>query len=252
MTVRVARLFALALLLVVADQSRSLRAAQPAAVSPAAVAVDVTVTHTLLNPDGSHAGPSSSPTTFTLERRHASSGWTTVLRYRAAPDGALPTPLDGARVEYADGARGLKVYDNDGRLNTRLSQEADAGLPVFDGAARWLDALLADPRQGDDRRLALRRAHGTPVGRVGRLDRYLSRNGGTVTEVLADRRTGVVMESSVARDGMLQQRVRFEYAARPDGSLFRHTIRTEQATAEGQERSMVTVAFSNLTVGSER
>jgi hypothetical protein len=175
-----------------------------------------------------------------------------VLLYRAAPDGARATPLDGARIEYADGARGLQVYDQDGRLNTRLSQDADAGLPVFDGAAQWLDALLADPRQADERRLALRRAYGAPVGRVGGLDRYLRRNGDAVNEVLADPRTSVVLESSVARDGVLQERAQFEYAARPDGSLFRHTIRTEHASADGQGRSMVTVAFSNLTVGSAR
>jgi hypothetical protein len=61
------------------------------------------------------------------------------------------------------------------------------------------------------------------------------------------------MESSVAREGVLQERVQFEYAARADGTLFRHTIRTEQAPAAGgQARSMVTVAFSNLTVGSAR
>lgn len=254
MTVRIPRLFlfAVALLPMAAGHTIPLRAAQPATLSPAAVAVDVTITHARLPADGGHAGPSSRPTTFTLERRHTPSGWTTVLLYRATPDGALATPLDGARVEYADGARGLKVYDKDGRLNPRLSQDADTGLPVFDGAARWLDSLLADPRQRDERRRSLERAHGAPVGRVRGLDRYLSRHGDMVNEVLADPRTGVVMESSVAREGVLLERVQFEYAVRPDGSLFRHTIRTEQASAEGQERSLVTVAFSNLTVGSAR
>jgi hypothetical protein len=257
MTVRVARLFNLVPLLVVVGHSLPLSAAQPAAVSPAAIAVDVTVTHTVVNPDGSQAGPSSNPTTFTLERRHTSSGWTTVLTYRATPRGAdraTATPLDGARIEYADGARGVKAYDKDGRLITRLSQDTDgAGLPVFDGAARWLDALLADPQQRDERRLALQRTHGVPIGRIRGLDRYHSRNGDTENEVLADPRTYVVMESSVAREGVLQERVQFEYAARADGTLFRHTIRTEQAPAGGgQARSMVTVAFSNLTVGSAR
>jgi hypothetical protein len=221
------------------------------------VAVDVTVTHAMVDADGRPLAPPSSPTTFSLERRHTSSGWTTVLRYRAAPTEsarrAAATPLDGARVEYADGARGLRVYDKDGRLNPRLSEETDgAGLPVFDGAAQWLDALITDPRDADERRRLLRRAYGTPVGRVGGLDRYLTRDGDIINEVLADPRSGVVTESSVARAGVLQERVQFEYAVQPDGTLFRHTIRTELVAPPAEGRSVVTIAFSNLTVGTAR
>ena len=259
MTVRLWHLTALASILALTDRPVPLHAsAQPAPVSPPAVAVDVTVTHGLVNADGTEAGPPSRPTTFSLVRRHTASGWTTVLTYRPIPgastDRALATPLDGARLEYDDGAGGVRVYDQDGRLNERLSQDGDsAGLPVFDGAAQWLDALLVDPRQGDDRRRALRRAFGAPVGRVRGLDRHVSRDGDTVSEVLADPRSGVVMERNVARGGALRERVQFEYATRPDGSLFRHTIRTEHASeGDGQGRAVLTVVFSNLSVDAAR
>lgn len=252
MTARARSLCAAASLLAFAGQAASLQAAQPAFVSPPAVAVDVTVTHLVVQPDGSQS-PAAPPTTFTLERRHTSSGWTTVMTYRPAPAGAIPTPLDGARVEYADGARGVKVYDQDGRLNPRLSLEGERGLPVPDGAASWLDGLLLDPRRSEERLLALRQRYGAPAGRVRGLHRFVAHSGERITEVLADPRSGVVMESTVTDDGELREHTRFEYTARADGSLFRHTIRNEQIPAEpGQERAIVTMAFANLTVGSGR
>ncbi|MCC7035407.1 MAG: hypothetical protein IT179_21510 [Acidobacteria bacterium] len=252
MTARARSLCAGASLLACAGQAASLQAAQPALVSPPAVAVDVTVTHLIVQPDGSQS-LSAPPTAFTLERRHTPSGWTTVMVYRRAPAGAIPTPLDGARIEYADGARGVKVYDQDGRLNPRLSLEGERGLAVPDGAAAWLDALVADPRHAEDRLLALRRRYGAPAGRIRGLHRFVAQNGDRTREVLADARTGVVTESSVTLDGELQERTRFEYQRRADGSLFRHTIRTEYAQEQpGQGRAIVTMAFDNLTVGSGR
>ncbi|MGE0461762.1 MAG: hypothetical protein AB7Q16_10375 [Vicinamibacterales bacterium] len=238
-------------LLAFAGQAASLQAAQPAFVSPPAVAVDVTVTHLVVQPDGSQS-PAAPPTKFTLERRHTSSGWTTVMVYRPAPAGAIPSPLDGARIEYADGARGVTVYDRDGRLNPRLSIEGEGGLPVLDGARSWMDALLLDPQRSSARLRALRQQYGAPTGRVRGLHRFVARDGDRVSEVLADPRSGVVMETCVTRDGEVRERTRFEYAARPDGSLFRHTIRNEQVSAEPGQGRVIVMAFDNLTVGSGR
>jgi len=252
MTARARRLLAGVSLLAFAGQAASLQAAQPAFVSPPAVAVDVTITHAFVHADG-NPSPASPPNTFTLERRHTPSGWITVIGYRAAPAGAIPSPLGGARIEYADGSPGLNVYDQDGRFNPRLSLEGRGGLPVFDGASSWFDALLVDPQRDEERRLELRQKYGAPAGRERGLERYVAATGDGVREVLADPRTGVVMESSVTRDGELRERTRFEYAARADGSLFRHTIRNEHTSPEdGHGRSLVTIAFSNLTVGGAR
>ena len=99
----------------------------------------------------------------------------------------------------------------------------------------------------------LRQRYGAPAGRVRGLYRFVVQNGARITEVLADPRSGIVMESSVTDDGALRERTCFDYSARADGSLFRHTIRNEQIPAEpGQERGVVTMAFANLTVGSGR
>jgi hypothetical protein len=189
MTVRVARLFALVPLLVVVGRSLPLSAAQPAAVSPAAIAVDVTVTHTVVNPDGSQAGPSSSPTTFTLERRHTSSGWTTVLTYRATPAGsdrATATPLDGARIEYADGAPGVKAADKIA-ASSRACRRTPTGAGLLSSTARHGGSTPCWPiRSNATNAGVLQRTHGAPISRIRGLDRYLARNGDTENEVLAD------------------------------------------------------------------
>ena len=246
----------MALLAVLAGASAGSLHAQ-AAPQPT-VGVDVSVSQVLVDAEGATTPVSYTPTRFRLERVHDASGWRTVLTYPATPghlaDKASTHPLDGARIEYADGAPGPRVYDKAGRLDTRLSPEAPGtGLPPFDGAARWIEALRSDPDGRRARLEMLARTYGPPRDRVRNLERYVSNSGDIVDEVLADPETGVVREISRIRGGRLEQRTAFEYEPLPGGALFRHTIRSE-TPLDGQQRgrSIVTVRLSNLTIGGGR
>jgi hypothetical protein len=146
------------------------------------------------------------------------------------------------------------VYDRTGRLNPRLSSEAAGqGLPVFDGASRWLESLVADPARVEERRRALVAAYGSPIGRTRRLDRYVSDTGSIVEEVLADPESALVMEIVDSEHGRLRRRTTFDYASLPDGRWFRRTIRSEEPHGDRPgERTVVSVVFSNLTVDPAR
>lgn len=234
-------------------------AAQPA--PETAIGVDVTITHTRLASDGRAVPSSGLPTTFRLERVHDESGWRTVLTYRAvSPQNrtrASENPLNGARIEYADGATGIRVFDTSGRLNTRLSPPGAEGhsLPVFDGMQRWLDTLIADPQRREERRHELVRQYGRPEGRVRQMDRYRSRRGDTEDEILADPRSGLVVEARQTRRGVLEHQTTFDYQVLPDGRYARRTIRSESRLGEPEEpsgRAVLAVAFANLTIGGRQ
>ena len=224
----------------------------------AALAVDVAISQAIVEADGTPMRPSTEPTIFRLERVHDASGWLTVLTYPATPAGlahrAKTNPLDGARIEYADGAAHPHVYDKDGRLNTRLSGESDGpGLPVGSGAERWVDTLLAKPHRRDERRRALTREYGPPASRTASHDRYLSRDGDVEEEVLAEPRSGIVLQVTRSRGGVLEARTTFEYERLSDGTLFRRKTQSEEVLdGPHRRRSVCTIELSNLTIGTGR
>jgi len=222
-----------------------------------AIAVDVTITHTRSDAGGRPLPPTTPPTTFRLERQHDGSGWRTVMSYRESPDRGerAGNPLSGARIEYHDGGA-IRVYDSDGRLNTRLSSTSpDApALPVLDGAGRWAESLVSDPQRRDTRARDLVRRYGRATGRVRNLDRYVAHHDDVEEELLADPSTGLVMENRELRRGVLERRTTFEYDVLPDGRRVRRRIRTEEregAAAQGGP-SVTTIEFSNLVAGGER
>jgi hypothetical protein len=113
--------------------------------------------------------------------------------------------------------------------------------------------MVSDRGRVEERRRALVAAHGVPVGRTRRLDRYLSGTGSAVEEVLADPESGLVMEINNTEHGTLLRRTTFDYASLPDGRWFRRAIRSEETHGDRPgERTVISVVFSNLTVDPAR
>lgn len=252
-----ARFVLVVIMLVFAHQSRTTTLDAQSA-TDVVLRVDVAVSHATFSGTGQPLAPSLAPTRFRLERVRDGSSWRTILTYLQA-SGAQATseranPLDGARIEVADHGAATRVFDKDGRLNTRLSHTGEgAGLQTADGSVRWLEGVVADPRRSDERRRALRRTYGAAQGRVRGLDRYTSRDGDVVEEVLTDPDSSLVMAINRVRGGGLERRIAIEYARTSDGVLYRRSMRTEEPlNGDPDGRSVVTVTLSNLVIGVER
>ena len=115
-------------------------------------------------------------------------------RRLATASPAFGNPLDGARVEYDPASQSTIVFDEAGRRpNPRLSS-ASTSSTALGSVESWLEELVFRTSDADARREALERSHGRPVGRVGRLSRYLQNRGEVSEELLADQATALPVE----------------------------------------------------------
>ena len=214
-------------------------------------AVDVVLTHRVIEADGTPAIPISTESAFTLQKLRTGSGATKIrLTYRPARPGvsasAPRTPLVGARVEYDPASQSTTVFDEDGqRPNPRLSlTRSSAALGSFDS---WLESLVIAPADVSAREQALERSHGRPVGRVGRLSRYVQVRGEFSEELLVDPESALPVEVNVVRQNVLETHTTIEYGTTARGQLVRQRLRSEQLIdASSGRRSVVDVDFSNV------
>jgi hypothetical protein len=215
-------------------------------------AVDVVLTHGVVEADGTPVVPISTESAFTLQKLRTTSGKTTIrLTYRRAmpgsPASVLRTPLDGARVDYDPGSQSTTVFDEDGqRPNPRLSltPSSPAALGSFDS---WFESLVF--RRGDvpNRREALERSYGRPAGRVGRFTRYVQLRGDLSEELLVDPVSALAVEVNLVRHSVLETHTTIEYGTTPTGQLVRRRLQSEQLIDAGSgRRSVLSVDFSNV------
>ena len=216
-------------------------------------AVDVVVTHRVIEADGTSVPAISTDSAFTLQKLRTRSGATKIrLTYRRpTPASTAPagrTPLDEARVEY-DAVSGSTVVMDEGgrRVNPRLSvgPPAPAALGSFDV---WLQSLVFKSTDTAARREALERSHGRPAGRVGRLTRYLQPRGDASEELLVDPVSALPIEVNLVKHGVLEAHTTIEYASTPKGQLVRRRLQAEQLLEGGSgRRSVLSVDFSNVS-----
>jgi hypothetical protein len=217
-------------------------------------AVDVELTHGVVDRDGTAPWPIATRTAFRLQKVRTRTGETKItIAYRptaaANRTRASSTPLDGARVEYDTSQRRTSVFDEGGRrFNPRLSMAppGDAALGSFES---WLQALVVRASDAPGRRRELERTHGRPVGVAGRLNRYRQVRDDVSEEVLADASWVVPVEVTVQRRGGLDGRLTFEYSTTPAGHLVRRRMRSEQVVDPGTgRRAVLSAEFSNIVV----
>ena len=217
------------------------------------MSVEVSITHTMLDSDGHPTLPSPVPTVFTVARTRGPAGWQTVVTYRkhtGAPTRASSHPLDGARVEFSEGARAARVFDATGEFQPLLSKEFGDGVPVSRGPGQWLKGLIATDQGRSMRSRDLSEKYGSPVGREQGLDRFLIHRDGTVEEVLADPRSALPREINRIRDGILESHIVLEYDRRADGAWIRRRMRAEHLVpGDMAHRTRTIVEFNNLIAG---
>jgi hypothetical protein len=215
-------------------------------------AVDVVLTHRVIEADGAPAASISTESAFTLQKLRTKSGATKIrLTYRRATPSStsLRTPLEEARVEYDVASGETMVMDEGGRrVNPRLSMgpSAPTALGSFE---TWLQSLVFKSADSAGRRLALERTHGRPAGRVGRLTRYVQPRGDVSEELLVDPVSALPVEVKLLKQGVVEARTTIEYGAAPNGQLVRRRLQAEQLLeGGGGRRSVLSVDFSNVSV----
>jgi hypothetical protein len=217
-------------------------------------AVDVVLTHRVVEADGKPAMPIATESAFRLQKLRTRSGATKIrLTYqRRNRGGAAPlftNPLDDARVEYDPVAQSTTVFDETGRRpNPRLSH-ASASTAALGSFESWLEELVLRTGDAAARRQALERSHGRPVGRVGRLFRYLQNRGEVSEELLADQATGLPVEVNLVRQNTLEGHITIDYGTLPDRGFVRRRLQSEQVIdPHSGRRSVLAVEFSNIAV----
>jgi hypothetical protein len=217
------------------------------------MSVEVSITHTMLDRDGNPALPPAVPTVFTVARTLGPAGWQTVMTYRkhtGPPTRSSSHPLDGARVEFDEGARAARVFDATGELQPLLSRESGDAVPVSRGPGQWLAGLVATDEGRWMRSRDLSEKYGNPVGREQGLDRFLIQRDGVVEEVLADPRSALPREINRIRDGILESHIVLEYDKRADGAWIRRRMRAEHfVPGDMAHRTRTVVEFNKLSAG---
>lgn len=220
-------------------------------------AVDVVLTHLVVEADGTPAGQISTESAFTLQKVRTRSGAVKIrLTYRrpkrdVAAKSMLRTPLDAARVEYDLASQSTTVFDEGGsRPNPRLlsiapsPSAAPPGLGSFDS---WFQSLVFKDTDLANRRQALERSHGRPAGRVGRFTRYVQPRGEHAEELLVDPASALPVEVNLVKENQLEAHTTIEYGNASRGQMVRRRLRTEQRLDGGAgRRSVLSVDFSNV------
>lgn len=167
-------------------------------------------------------------------------------RPRTALHGAAASP-EGAASLDGTAADPLALPD---ALRAGLDAAA-AG--VAERAARdatsrdWVEHLLPSAAGRAARRAALLRGHGSPQGMVNGLERFVSHDAATMTEVLSDPTWAVPVEINVVRDGALVSHSTLTYAEDPGAGLVRRRIRSELLVSpESGDRAVIDVELANL------
>ena len=89
-------------------------------------------------------------------------------------------------------------------------------------------------------------ALGSPVSKVGSLDRFTLLRGGKLYEQLVDPETGVVTEENIAENGALLVHTQHRYLTLANGTMVRIGTHTEIANPQGGRRAAIDVSYSNI------
>jgi hypothetical protein len=241
---------------------------------------DVAVRQEWTDENGQRVPGSPRPVTYRLEQAVTAAGWTTSLSLveRDQPAAGMTadalTPDDPFVVVRMvhDERQGLRLFNRRGgrvplpdladrrvfretgevprsdHIDDVLHRAANASRGRTPGPA-WASRLVVERSAAGVRTEALRAALGTPVDRVGGLDRYVAARPDAMAEVLVDPSAGLPVEINVVRGGSLAARTRFGYDAAPGDVLVRRRTLIERVASGGRGGRVVTdIELSNVEV----
>lgn len=160
----------------------------------------------------------------------------------AAPPGAAASPEAEASLE-GTAADPLALPDS---LRAGLDAPADTERAAA-MSRDWVEHLLPSAAGRGARRAALVRGLGSAQGTVNGLERFVSHDGGAMTEVLSDPTWAVPVEINVVRDGALVSHSTLTYAEDPGAGLVRRRIRSELLVSpESGDRAVIDVELANV------
>jgi hypothetical protein len=155
-----------------------------------------------------------------------------------ATAGPLGDAFAGITVENNPASGAIEVRDKQGRP-LGLDPPPTGGWMAAPGEPSMLVAS-ADSRAA--RRTALERRFGAPAGRVRGLDRYVTREGSAVHEMLVHPESALPAEVNVAEGKTLLQHHRFDYRRLADGTWIRRRMASETAMPGTPSQRLVAVS----------
>jgi hypothetical protein len=216
-----------------------------------------------------------------VRRLRDRSGWHTSITLR---DPDPPKVLTRAGAEFLDSSFRIsrvefdddgapRLYDREGRLVRPMDVTAlrqAIGAAPDEAVARfragrtdprqrprvattrpdWIDSIIATPERRGLRHRALTDRYGAPVGRVGRLDRFLARHGRETHEILVDPDASLPVEVNTLRDDALVAHTTLAYAPYAGGVLARRLLHAEAAMpgSTAGDRLVTDVEMTHLSV----
>lgn len=110
----------------------------------------------------------------------------------------------------------------------------------------WIANILVTPKNRSTLAAARTRFLGTPVERVGKLDRYVHERNGTTVEELVDPTIGATVERNIARNGKLLVHLTRSYADAGGGRYILHQIRIETASVNPAQPRATEITLDNV------
>lgn len=113
----------------------------------------------------------------------------------------------------------------------------------------WIRRYAVAPWQRQSAVAASRRHFGDPAGKVGSLQRYTTRFGGSLFETLVDSASGAIVEENIAEGGQLRLHTIHRFTQLSNGVLVHLSDRSEMAGAHGSApRAVIETTFSNMRI----
>ena len=153
--------------------------------------------------------------------------------------GPMADAYAGLVVEFDAAAGGVRVLGKDGRPLPGAPPLTGNLMPVE--LTEGGDNALVLTDETTARRRDLTRQFGSRVGTLRRMERYLTKAGNRVQEVLVAPATALPIEVNVVEGGVLEERHEFEYENRGRGRLVRTRMRSESRLPGATNERLVSV-----------
>lgn len=139
-----------------------------------------------------------------------------------------------------------------GTLAMRHGMSASIAAPTGTATAidprAWIRNFVVMPQRRSTVRASIVAALGSPVSKVGSLDRFTLIRGSKLFEQLVDPETQVVTEENIAENGVLQVHTQYRYLTLKNGTMVRIGTHTQVANPAGGQRAAIDVTYSNISL----
>ncbi len=153
--------------------------------------------------------------------------------------GPMADAYAGLVVEFDAAAGGVRVLGKDGRPLPGAPPLTGNLMPVE--LAEGDNNAIVVTNETTARRRDLTRQFGSSVGTLRKMERYLTKSGNRVQEVLVAPATALPVEVNVVEDGVLEERYEFEYENRGRGHLVRTRLRSESRLPGATSERLVSI-----------